>query len=257
MKLNNNNKQIFITRPLKSQTKAWNSSTGRNHKGHITAWHRGGGHPRLYRNIDLKRKSTQGIVVGLEYDPNRSAFLARIFNPDTKKHNYIIAPTKLKKGDVIRSNSTCNGLQNGHSKTLDRILTGSLIHNLSMAPGKNGKILRAPGAFGQILKRTNKLAKIRLKSGQYRWFDVKTIATNGIVSNLDCRFTKLEKAGQSRWLGRRPIVRGVAMNPVDHPHGGGEGKTSGGRPSVTPWAKPTKGPSTRRYRRQPKPNVKS
>nr|YP_011007947.1 ribosomal protein L2 [Chorda asiatica]QWK44418.1 ribosomal protein L2 [Chorda asiatica]WBP69778.1 ribosomal protein L2 [Chorda asiatica] len=250
------NKQIFLTQPLKSQTKDWNTSTGRNHKGRITAWHRGGGHARLYRKIDLKRKLTQGIVVGLEYDPNRSAFLARVFNPDTNKHNYIIAPTDIQKGDVIRSNSKRNGLQNGHSKALGHILTGSLIYNLSLSPGKDGKILRAPGAFGKILKRTKTLAKVRLKSGHYRWFDIRTMATNGIVSNAESRFTKLRKAGQSRWLGRRPTVRGVAMNPIDHPHGGGEGKTSGGRPSATPWGKPTKGPSTRRYRTQPKPNVK-
>lgn len=252
----NQNKQIFISKSLKSQTKYCNSSTGRNHKGRITAWHRGGGHARLYRNIDFKRKSTQGIVVGLEYDPNRYAFLARIFNPDTKQQNYIIAPTKIKKGDVVRSNSTRNGLQNGHSKKLRYIMTGSLIHNLSLSPGKNAKILRAPGACGIILRRTKTLAKVKLKSGQYRWFDIKTIATNGVVSNPNSRFKKLKKAGQSRWLGRRPIVRGVAMNPIDHPHGGGEGKTSGGRPSVTPWGKPTKGPLTRRYRVQPKPNVK-
>ncbi len=250
------NKQIFIQRPLKSQTRAWHPSTGRNHKGRITAWHRGGGHARLYRDIDFKRQSTQGVVVGLEYDPNRLAFLARVFNPDTKKQNYILAPTKIKKGDVIRSNSTRIGLQNGHSKPLGYILTGTPVYNLSLQPGKDGKILRAPGAFGRVLKRTNALAKIRLKSGQSRWFDIKTMATNGVVSNPDSRFIKLQKAGQSRWLGRRPIVRGVAMNPVDHPHGGGEGKTSGGRPSVTPWAKPTKGPSTSRMRRQPKPDVK-
>ena len=250
------NKQIFITPPLKSYKHNWNHSTGRNNKGRITAWHRGGGHSRLYREIDLKRKSTHGIVIGLEYDPNRTAFLARIFNPDTKKHNYIIAPTKIKRGDIIRSNSTQNGFQNGHSKTLQNILTGSLIYNLSLYPGKDGKILRAPGAFGRILKRTKVLAKINLKSGKYRWFDINTLATNGMVSNTNSRFAKLKKAGQSRWLGRRPTVRGVAMNPIDHPHGGGEGKTSGGRSSVTPWGKPTKGPSTRTNRIQPKPNVK-
>nr|YP_009072545.1 ribosomal protein L2 [Petalonia fascia]AIQ78486.1 ribosomal protein L2 [Petalonia fascia] len=249
-------KQFFISKPLKSLTKYYKSSTGRNNKGRITAWHRGGGHTKLYRKIDLKRKYTQGIVVGLEYDPNRSAFLARIFNPDIKNHTYIIAPSKIKKGDVIRSNSTRNGLQNGHSKTLKHIMTGTLIHNLSIFPGQDAKILRAPGACGLILKRTKNLAKVRLKSGQYRWFDIETIATNGIISNSDSRFNKLYKAGQSRWLGRRPIVRGVAMNPVDHPHGGGEGKTSGGRPSVTPWGKPTKGKSTKRFRVQPKPNVK-
>ena len=135
-------------------------------------------------------------------------------------------------------------------------MTGTLIHNLSLSPGENAKILRAPGAYGLILRRTKKLAKIRLKSGQYRWFDIKTIATNGIIGNTNYRFNKLKKAGQSRWIGRRPIVRGVAMNPIDHPHGGGEGKTSGGRPSSTPWGKPTKGLPTKRFRIQPKPNVK-
>nr|QWK44993.1 ribosomal protein L2 [Analipus japonicus] len=250
------NNKLFLSQPLKSQTHAWNSSNGRNNQGYITAWHRGGGHARLYRNIDFQRKNTQGIVVGLEYDPNRSAFLARVFNPDTKKHNYILAPTKIKKGDIIRSNSIRGGLQNGHSKTLRHILAGSLIHNLSVQPGKDGKILRAPGAFGQIIKRTSALAKVRLKSKQYRWFAIETMATNGVVSNPNYQFKKLKKAGQSRWLGRRPTVRGVAMNPVDHPHGGGEGKTSGGRPSVTPWAKPTKGKKTKRFRKQPKPNGK-
>ncbi|CAM9116966.1 unnamed protein product [Hapterophycus canaliculatus] len=250
------NKQFFISKPLKSLTKNCNSSTGRNNKGRITAWHRGGGHAKLYRTVDLKRKYTQGIVIGIEYDPNRSAFLARIFNPDTKSHAYIIAPSKIKKGDVIRSNSKRNGLQNGHSKTLRHIMTGTLIHNLSILPNQDAKILRAPGSCGLILKRTKNLAKVRLKSGQYRWFDIKTIATNGVVGNSDSRFNKLYKAGQSRWLGRRPIVRGVAMNPVDHPHGGGEGKTSGGRPSVTPWGKPTKGQPTKNFRVQPRPNVK-
>nr|YP_009327114.1 ribosomal protein L2 [Pleurocladia lacustris]ANS57814.1 ribosomal protein L2 [Pleurocladia lacustris]ANS57856.1 ribosomal protein L2 [Pleurocladia lacustris] len=249
-------KQIFIPNSLKSQTKYWNSSNGRNHKGHITAWHRGGGHARLYRIIDLKRKNTNGIVVGLEYDPNRSSFLARIFNPDTERNNYIIAPSNIKRGDIIRSNSKQNGFQNGHSKSLRQIMTGTLIHNLSLSPGEKGKILRAPGACGLILKRTKSLAKIRLKSGQYRWFNIKTMATNGVVGNTNSRFNKLRKAGQSRWIGRRPIVRGVAMNPIDHPHGGGEGKTSGGRPSVTPWGKPTKGQPTRRFRVQPKPNAK-
>lgn len=249
-------KQIFLTKPLKSKTKYWKSSTGRNNKGRITAWHRGGGHAKLHRSIDLKRIDTQGIIVGIEYDPNRSAFLARIFNPDKKKHNYIIAPTKIKRGDIIRSNSKHSGSQNGHSKSLKNIMTGSLIHNLSITVGNDAKFLRAPGAYGLILKRTKNLAKVRLKSGQSRWFDIKTMATNGIVSNTESRFNKLKKAGQSRWLGRRPIVRGVAMNPIDHPHGGGEGKTSGGRPSVTPWGKPTRGQSTRRFRVKPKPNVK-
>nr|QWE51001.1 ribosomal protein L2 [Phaeophyceae sp.] len=243
------------TKPLKSKTYTWNTSTGRNHKGRITAWHRGGGHKRLYRNIDFKRYKTHGIVSGIEYDPNRSGFIARIFNPDKKTHAYILAPDGIAVGDSIRSNSTHSGFQNGHSKTLGNILTGSPVFNLSTTPGDVGKILRAPGSCGRIVKKTSTLAKVKLSSGQYRWFSIQTMATNGIVSNPNSKFTKLKKAGNSRWLGKRPTVRGVAMNPVDHPHGGGEGKTSGGRPSVTPWAKPTKGYPTRRFKKNKK-NVK-
>ena len=153
----------------------------------------------------------------------------------------------MKKGDIIGSNSTKNGIQNGHSKALKHIFTGTAIYNLlCVVPGKNGKILRAEGSSGQIGTKTNKLAKVRLKSGHCRWFDIKTIATTGTVSNSDCHFIQFLKAGQSRWLRRRSYVCGVAMNSVDQPHGGGEGKTSGGRPSVTPWGKPTKGLKTRR-----------
>lgn len=246
-KLNTN----YINNFLKSETQGWTSSNGRNHKGHITTWHRGGGHSRLYRKIDTKRHSTQGIVVGLEYDPNRSAFLARVFNPDIQKHSYILAPTKLSRGDVIRSNSgqIKNGYNdNGHSQRLQYINTGRLIYNISLQVDGDGQVLKAPGAYGRLIRKTQNLAEIKLKSGEYRWFDINTIASLGIVSNPTVRFKKFKKAGQTRWLGRRPIVRGVAMNPVDHPHGGGEGKTSGGRTSVTPWGKPTKGQPTRRSR---------
>nr|YP_009049437.1 ribosomal protein L2 [Sargassum muticum]YP_010381314.1 ribosomal protein L2 [Sargassum kjellmanianum]UVW81848.1 ribosomal protein L2 [Sargassum siliquastrum]AIE46232.1 ribosomal protein L2 [Sargassum muticum]UDH59699.1 ribosomal protein L2 [Sargassum kjellmanianum]UQV81232.1 ribosomal protein L2 [Sargassum muticum] len=245
-------KRQFLERPLKSQVEAHKTLGGRNNKGRITSWHRGGYHKRLYRKIDFKRKYTQGIVIGLEYDPNRSAHLARIFNPDTKKQNYILATTNLQKGDVVRSNSTHYGLNNAHSRSLDRILTGTPIHNISLYPGENGQLLRASGSYGRVLKKTKKLAQIRLKSGQYRWFDIKAQATNGIIGNTEHRFIKLKKAGRARWLGHRPVVRGVAMNPIDHPHGGGEGKTSGGRPSVTPWGKPTKGARTRRLKKNVK-----
>ena len=245
-------KKQLLKKPLKSHLKNRKTFGGRNNNGHITIWHRGGGHKRLHRVVDLKRKHTQGIVVGLEYDPNRSAYLARIFNPDTKKQNYILAPTNIKKGDVIRSDSTRYGLDNGHSKPLHRILTGTPVHNLSLRHGENGKFLRASGSYGHILKKTKNLAQIRLKSGQDKWFDIKTQATSGIIGNAGHRFVNLKKAGRSRWLGNRPIVRGVAMNPVDHPHGGGEGKTSGGKPSVTPWGKPTKGATTRKIKKNVK-----
>lgn len=160
----------------------------------------------------------------------------------------------MARGDIVRSNSGYN--KNGHSQRLRYVTTGSFVYNLSLRPGGRGQILRAPGAFGRLIKKTSTLAQIKLKSGQSRWFDVDTIASLGIVSNPDARFIKLKKAGQSRWLGRRPTVRGVAMNPIDHPHGGGEGKTSGGRPSVTPWGKPTRGQPTRRLRQQLKYNAK-
>lgn len=251
--------KAFLKTYLKSNTHAWNFSNGRNNIGRITAWHRGGGHNRLYRDIDFQRKNTHGIVVGLEYDPNRTAFIARIFNPDTQKNNYILAPTQLKKGDVIRSNVgplKTIYTNNGHSQKLRYINTGKLVHNLSLKANGCGQILRAPGACGKLIKKTENLAEIKLKSGQCRWFNINTIATIGIVSNSDKRFSQLKKAGQTRWIGKRPIVRGVAMNPIDHPHGGGEGKTSGGRPSVTPWGKPTRGKSTKRIRQQLKYNAK-
>ncbi|CAM9118644.1 unnamed protein product [Choristocarpus tenellus] len=231
---------IFIKdKKLKSKTSPKIKSTGRNNQGKITVWHRGGGHSRLYRNVDFTRISTKGIVIGLEYDPNRSAFLGRIFDPDNKQHNYILATTNIKKGDIIRSRSDQG--QNGYSQYLQNITTGSLIHNLCNKPGGKGQIIRAPGAFGQLLQKTHNFGQVRLKSGQYRWFNLNTIACLGIVSNQNHHLIKIGKAGKTRWLGFRPIVRGVAINPVDHPHGGGEGKTSGGRPSVTPWGKPTKG----------------
>lgn len=248
----------FLHTSLKSNIQAWKFSNGRNNKGRITAWHRGGGHNRLFRDIDLPRISTYGIVVGLEYDPNRTAFLARVFNPDTQKNNYILAPTQIERGDIIRSNvGHIKNLykDNGHSKKLRYINTGRLVYNLSLRPNGHGQVLRAPGAYGKLIRKTKKFAEIKLKSGQYRWFDINTIATLGVVSNPDKRYRPLKKAGQSRWLGRRPTVRGVAMNPIDHPHGGGEGKTSGGRPSVTPWGKPTKGKPTKRIRPKLKYNA--
>nr|YP_010032383.1 ribosomal protein L2 [Schizocladia ischiensis]QOW07597.1 ribosomal protein L2 [Schizocladia ischiensis] len=233
-------KEIPTPKHLK---KKWPRSYGRNNKGRISAWHRGGGHSSLYRQIDLDRKDLQGIVICLEKDPNRFAFLARVFNPDTQNQAYIIAPKDLKKGDIIRSGKL-KDLQIGHSRPLRHIPTASFLHNLSQAPGKKAQYLRAPGAFGHLVKKTYTQALIKLQSGEYKYFPLESIATVGIVGNQDWKLMSLGKAGKSRHLGRRPRVRGVAMNPVDHPHGGGEGKTSGGRPSVTPWGKPTKGQAT-------------
>lgn len=227
---------------LKAQTYNIKSSVGRNNTGRITSWHRGGGHKRLFRNIDLLRAKTDGIVLNLEYDPNRTANIARIYNPDNQNTNYILAPNTLIQGDIIRSQSDIS--DTGHSQKLKYIATGTLIYNISLKADQPGKLLRAAGSFGILIKKTSKKAQIQLKSGTMRWFPIEASASIGVVSNSSIRYKKLKKAGQNRWLGKRPKVRGVAMNPVDHPHGGGEGKTSGGRPSVTPWGKPTRGAPT-------------
>lgn len=235
-------KQNFLTNKIKNLTYGKHTKSGRNNTGKITVWHRGNQHARLYRKIDFSRKSTNGIIIGLEYDPNRGAFLARVFDPDNNINNYILAPDKIKIGNVIRSNSEHFII--GHSQKIRYIPTGSSIFNISKKPGGEGKFIRAPGNFGTLIKKTDTEAEILFSSGQKKWFNINTLATIGTVSNCNKKFNKLKKAGQSRWLGKKPIVRGVAMNPVDHPHGGGEGKTSGGRPSVTPWGNPTRGKRT-------------
>lgn len=237
----------FLPDKIKNLTYGKHKKSGRNNQGQITVWHRGKQHHRSYRKIDFNRNATNGIVVGLEYDPNRGAFLARIFNPDSSINNYILAPDNVKIGNVIRSDSEYS--ITGHSQKIRYIPTGSSIFNISAKPGGGGKFARAPGNFGILVKKTNTEAQILLNSGQKKWFKINTIATIGVVSNPYKKFKKLKKAGQSRWLGRKPIVRGVAMNPVDHPHGGGEGKTSGGRPSVTPWGNPTRGKRTIKIKR--------
>lgn len=234
-------------KPLKTKTYNIKSSTGRNNKGRITIWHRGGGHKRLFREIDFKRDRTNGIVIRLEYDPNRTANIARIYDPDGRKTYYILAPNTLAPGDVIRSKSTTG--EDGHSQELRYIATGSLLYNISLKAEESAKFLRAAGSFGILIKKTATLAQIQLKSGVSRWFPINSTASMGIASGTSLRYKKLRKAGQNRWLGKRPSVRGVAMNPVDHPHGGGEGKTSGGRPSVTPWGKPTRGKPTSRKKK--------
>ncbi len=229
------------TKPLKMKTYNIRSSVGRNNKGHITSWHRGGGHKRLFREIDLRRENTCGIVIKMEYDPNRTAKIARVYNPDTCQIGYILASSALTQGSVIRSRSESS--EDGHSQKLRYIATGSLVHNISLKAGQPGKLLRAGGSFGILIKKTDKSAQVQLKSGRIRRFPIDVIASIGAASSSK-KNKKLTKAGQNRWLGKRPSVRGVAMNPIDHPHGGGEGKTSGGRPSVTPWGKPTRGKPT-------------
>merc|ERR1712188_44568 len=195
--------------------------------GKITIYTRGGGHKKKYRQLDFERKKLSGIVEAIEYDPYRTGNIARIYCSE-KKHHYILAP-----------------------KCLEDLPLGLFVHNFSFSAGHKGKIARAAGTFGQIISKNDKYCRIRLSSGEHRYFLLDTEATLGVVSNNLHKLTSLGKAGRSRWLNRRPIVRGVAMNPVDHPHGGGEGKTSGGRPSVTAWGLPAKGRTTRKKKFHP------
>lgn len=225
-----------------------NKRGGRNNKGRITVRHRGGGHKRRYRNIMFKRKNFYGSVCSFEYDPNRTAFLAKIFSFDTLEYFYILAPKDLVIGDEVSSSNFSNieNISIGDSTLLKNISIGSLIHNIEIKPGRGGQLVRTAGNFAQLIEKINNFARIRLRSGEQRLVSLDCFASLGIIGNLDHRLVNRGKAGTNRWLGRRPSVRGVAMNPVDHPHGGGEGRTSGGRPSVTPKGRCTKGSPTRK-----------
>jgi large subunit ribosomal protein L2 len=228
--------------PLKTLTKGYRFGHGRNHHGRITNWNKGGGHSRLYRNIDLFRNFNNfGLVEGFEYDPNRTARIIRVFNPDLHRHSYMLGVKSLKRGDFIRNYFSS---KIGNHIYLKDVPTGFVINNLSTGYQKRGKYLRAAGTYGQIIYKTQQVARIKLRSGEHRLFSVIASATLGSICNENSKFIKLGKAGRNRWYGVKPTVRGVAINPVDHPHGGGEGRTSGGRPSVTPWGKPTKNQPT-------------
>lgn len=231
--------------PIKKLIKGFQRSNGRNNQGKITVRHRGGGHKRLYRNIEFNRINTSGIVQAINYDPNRSANIANILNKKENKNFYILAPEGLKVNDTIESGSNAD-FKIGNALPLSNIPIGSIIHNISLKPFSKGKLIRSAGTSAQLLQKlSNNYAKIRLNSGELRLILLTCYATIGTVSNINHKKIKLGKAGRSRWLNKRPHVRGVAMNPIDHPHGGGEGKTSGGRPSVSPKGKITKGKPTR------------
>nr|YP_010616487.1 ribosomal protein L2 [Peronosclerospora sorghi]WAU47939.1 ribosomal protein L2 [Peronosclerospora sorghi] len=234
---------------IKSLTKGFQRANGRNNQGKITVKHRGGGHKRLYRIINFNRsKNIEGFVDKILYDPNRSANIAYIKN-DFQSY-LIIAAEGLKLNQYIKSSSNAE-LKIGNALPLQNIPIGSLIHNISLYPKAKGKLIRSAGTSAQLIQKiNNKYAKIRLSSGKLKLILLTCYATIGTVSNLNYNKIKLGKAGRSRWLNRRPSVRGVAKNPVDHPHGGGEGKTSGGRPSVTPHGKITKGKPTRRKKKK-------
>jgi large subunit ribosomal protein L2 len=239
------NEDLTVSRPHRALTTSLKKTGGRNNSGCVTAWHRGGGHRRKYRVIDFKRDK-DGVaakVVSLEYDPNRTARIALVSYTDGAKR-YVIAPDKLAVGDKIVAGAAAD-IKTGNALPLKNIPLGAVIHNIELRPGQGAKLVRSAGALAQLVAREGGHAQVKLPSGEVRMIPVGCMASIGQVGNVEQGKVFLGKAGRSRWRGRRPHVRGVAMNPVDHPHGGGEGKTSGGRHPVTPWGKPTKGAKTR------------
>ena len=237
---------LWKGKPVKSLSEGLNSKGGRNNLGRITVRHRGGGAKRLYRKIDFKRKKLDavGTVDRFEYDPNRSAFIALI-KYDDGEMSYIIAPQRLAVGDKIVSSARAD-IKPGNAMPFSGMPIGTIVHNVEMKPGKGGQIARAAGTYAQFVGRDGGYAQLRLSSGELRVVHQNFRATVGAVSNPDNSNINLGKAGRTRNMGIRPTVRGVVMNPVDHPHGGGEGKSSGGRHPVTPWGKPTRGMKTRK-----------
>jgi large subunit ribosomal protein L2 len=237
---------LYKGKPLKSLTEGLASKGGRNNTGRITVRFQGGGHKRTYRLIDFKRRKfdMEATVERIEYDPNRSAFIALVKYEDGEQR-YILAPQRLAPGDKVIASDKVVDVKPGNTMPLQFIPVGSIIHNVEMKPGKGGQIARSAGAYAQLVGRDQGMAILRLNSGEQRLVPGTCLASIGAVSNPDHGNTNDGKAGRSVWRGKRPHVRGVVMNPVDHPHGGGEGRTSGGRHPVTPWGKPTKGKRTR------------
>ena len=237
--------ELWKGKPVKQLTKGLSKSGGRNNRGRLTAFRTGGGHKRSYRIVDFKRNKfdVAGTVERIEYDPNRSAFIALIKYNDGELA-YILAPQRLAPGDMVISGERAD-IKPGNALPLKNIPVGTIVHNIEMKLGKGGQLARAAGAYAQLIGRDGGYAQLRLRSGELRLVPADCLATIGAVSNPDHQNVVIGKAGRSRWLGKRPSVRGVAMNPIDHPHGGGEGRTSGGRHPVTPWGKGTKGTKTR------------
>ena len=237
---------LWKGKPVKALTKGKSEAGGRNNHGHITAHHRGGGHKRRLRLVDFKRRKfdVAATVERLEYDPNRSAFIALIKYTDGEL-SYILAPQRLKAGDEVMSGDKVD-IKPGNAMPLANMPVGTIVHNVELKKGRGGQLARSAGTYAQLVGKDAGYAQLKLNSGEVRLVPAECLATVGAVSNPDNQNTVAGKAGRTRWLGRRPVVRGVAMNPVDHPHGGGERKTSGGRHPVTPWGKPTKGKKTRK-----------
>jgi large subunit ribosomal protein L2 len=240
--------EITTMEPERSLLESMSKSGGRNNHGHITSRRRGGGHKRRYRKVDFKRdKHVPGKVATIEYDPNRSANIALVHYADGEKR-YILAPNGLSVGDRIEAGPGAD-VKPGNALPLSSIPLGTTIHNVELKPGKGGQIARSAGAGVQLVAREGRFCLLRLPSTEVRRVHADCQATIGQVGNLEHENLSLGKAGASRWRGKRPKVRGVAMNPIDHPLGGGEGKSSGGRHPVTPWGKPTKGYKTRKKRK--------
>ncbi|MBA4378250.1 MAG: 50S ribosomal protein L2 [bacterium] len=237
--------ELTASRPEKSLLEPLNKTGGRNNNGRITCRHRGGGHKRRYRLIDFKRdkRDIPARVATVEYDPNRSARIALLSYADGEKR-YILWPNGLKVNDTVLAGEAAT-FNVGNSLPLHRVPLGTLVHNVELQIGRGGQIVRSAGSFAQVLAKEGDYVTLRLPSGEVRMVHRNCYATIGEVGNSEHENVVIGKAGKTRWLGRRPKVRGVAMNPVDHPHGGGEGRTSGGRHPVTPWGVPTKGFKTR------------
>ncbi len=240
---------LSTNRPLKKLTEPKTRISGRNNKGHLQVRHRGGGHRKIYRIIDYRRDKREipARVSALEYDPNRSARIALLAYADGEKR-YILAPNGLNVGSTIVAGENADILV-GNALPLKNIPLGTMVHNIELRKGKGGQLARAAGVAAQLLAKEGNYAQLKMPSGETRMVHMDCYATVGQVGNLDHENVSMGKAGRTRWLGRRPTVRGVAMNPIDHPHGGGEGKTSGGRNPVSPWGVPTKGFKTRNNKR--------
>ncbi len=240
-----NKGELHKGKPVKNLTEGLTKSGGRNNTGRITTYHRGGGHKRRYRLVDFKRQKFDvvGTVERLEYDPNRTAFIALISYEDGEQA-YILAPQRLKAGDKVIAGEKVD-VKPGNAMPLKNMPIGTIIHNVELKAGKGGQMARSAGTYAQLVGRDAGYAQIKLASGELRRVRGECMASVGPVSNPDNMNQSMGKAGRTRWKGIRPTVRGVVMNPVDHPHGGGEGRSSGGRHPVTPWGKPTKGRRTR------------
>ncbi len=244
--------ELWKGKPVKALTVGKSHSGGRNNHGHTSVRFRGGGHKQSYRNVDFKRRKfdVPATVERLEYDPNRSAFIALVKYQDGEL-SYIIAPQRLKAGDQVIAGARVD-IKPGNAMPMAAIPVGTIIHNIEMKPGAGGKIARAAGTYAQLVGKDAGYAQIKLMSGELRVVRAECMASVGAVSNPDNMNQKIGKAGRTRWLGRRPHNRGVVMNPVDHPLGGGEGRSSGGRHPVSPWGQPAKGYKTRGNKRTDK-----